>query len=76
MRAGKCWARKMVDLIRRMHRWLRPAAADTPEKAHDTSSMADLVRLLGTEREPPGAAEGRRDKAGNDADRHRPGARH
>lgn len=69
-------AGKMVDLIRWMHRWLRPAATDTPEKAHDTSSMADLVRLLGTEREPPHVGEGRRDRGGNDSERHRRGARH
>lgn len=65
----------MVGLIRLVHRWLRPAAAETPEKAHDTSSMADLVRLLGTEREPSGAGDTRRDRAGSETDQRRPGAR-
>jgi hypothetical protein len=37
--------------------------------------MADLVRLLGTEREPSGAGDTRRDRAGSETDPRRPGAR-
>lgn len=53
----------MVGLIKLVHRWLRPVAAETPEKAHDTSSMAELVRLLGTE--STGTAEAHRDSVDN-----------
>ena len=58
----------MVDLIRLMQRWLWPAATETQTEAQDTSSMADLVRLLGTEREPPGGADGQGEGRASEAD--------
>lgn len=60
----------MVHLIRLVRRWLRPAAAETSTKAQDTSSMADLVRLLG-ERDSSGGAEPQGDRSANDANRPR-----
>jgi hypothetical protein len=38
----------MFNLIQFVQRWLWPAAAEAPEQAQDSSSMADLVRLLET----------------------------
>ncbi len=38
----------MFNLIQLAQRWLWPAAAEAPEQAQDSSSMADLVRLLET----------------------------
>ncbi len=58
----------MVDLIRLMQRWLWPAATETQTEAQDTSSMADLVRLLGTERESPGQIDGQGGGQANEAD--------
>jgi hypothetical protein len=58
----------MIDLIRWVQRWLWPAAAEIQAEAQDTSSMADLVRLLGAEHEqsdPAGRGEGQ----ANEADR-------
>ncbi|TXJ08795.1 MAG: hypothetical protein E6Q28_16725 [Afipia sp.] len=55
----------MVHLIRLVRGWLKPAAADTSTKAKDTSSMADLVRLLG-ERDSAGTAETGDERPGND----------
>jgi len=52
----------MVDLIGMVRRWLGPAVPETSTTARDTSSMADLVRLLGAERDLPGAAEAQRDR--------------
>ena len=54
----------MVNLIRMVRRWLGPTAPETSTPARDTSSMADLVRLLGTEGDLPGA-EAPRDRAGD-----------
>lgn len=51
----------MVDLIGMVRRWLGPAVPETSTTARDTSSMADLVRLLGAERDLPGA-EAQRDR--------------
>lgn len=61
----------MVDLIRKLRRWLGPAVPDISTTAQDTSSMADLVRLLGTERDSSGAADPQRERA-NDIGRSRP----
>lgn len=61
----------MVDLIGMVRRWLGPAVPETSTTARDTSSMADLVRLLGTEQELPGAAEAQRDGPPGEADRPR-----
>ena len=66
---GQRLAGMMVDLIRLVQRWLWPAAAETPTEAQDTSSMADLVRLLGTERESPGQVDGPGEGSANEADR-------
>lgn len=60
----------MVDLIRKLRRWLGPAVPDNSTTAQDTSSMADLVRLLGTERDPSVAGEPQRDNV-NEAARSR-----
>ncbi|MES2600522.1 MAG: hypothetical protein V4602_06905 [Pseudomonadota bacterium] len=59
----------MVDLIRLVQRWLWPAVAETPTEAQDTSSMADLVRLLGTEGESSDPAGGQGDGQANEVDR-------
>jgi hypothetical protein len=60
-------AGNMFDLIRLVQRWLRPAEAETSAEVPDTSSMADLVRLLGTEQEPADGAEGQGSGPANDA---------
>lgn len=59
----------MVNLIRKLRRWLDPAVPDTSTRAQDTSSMADLVRLLGTGSEPGPPAGGQGKGRANDADR-------
>ncbi|HEX7882878.1 MAG TPA: hypothetical protein VF499_09080 [Afipia sp.] len=56
----------MVSLIRLVQRWLWPAAADISTEAQDTSSMADLVRLLGTDSAP--LTDGQGEKQGNRTD--------
>jgi len=66
---GQWLAGMMVDLIRLMQRWLWPAAAETPAEAQDNSSMADLVRLLGTENESSGPIDGQGEGPVNEADR-------
>ena len=57
----------MVSLIRLVQHWLWPVAAEVSTEVQDTSSMADLVRLLGTEHEPDASADG--PGQANDADR-------
>ncbi|HAO43535.1 MAG: hypothetical protein EKK35_22745 [Bradyrhizobiaceae bacterium] len=42
----------MFSLIRLIQRWLWPAGEETPSPAQDSTSMADLVRLLETDAEP------------------------
>jgi len=61
----------MVNLIRKLRRWLGPAVPDTSTRTLDTSSMADLVRLLGSERDASGGVETRHDGPGIDANRPR-----
>ncbi len=47
----------MFNLIQFVQRWLWPAAAEAPEQAQDSSSMADLVRLLETSVETSAPAD-------------------
>lgn len=42
----------MFSLIRFIQGWLWPAVAELPAQAGDSSSMADLVRLLERDGEP------------------------
>ncbi|MES2166154.1 MAG: hypothetical protein V4458_03815 [Pseudomonadota bacterium] len=42
----------MFSLIRFIQGWLWPAAEEAPAPAQDSTSMADLVRLLETDAEP------------------------
>lgn len=62
----------MTDLIRLVQRWLWPAAAEISTEARDTTSMADLARLLASEPEPSGAADGQGEGRANEADRSGP----
>ncbi|MDO8981364.1 MAG: hypothetical protein Q7V17_19270 [Afipia sp.] len=62
----------MTDLIRLVQSWLWPATAEISTEAQDTTSMADLVRLLGTEHEPVAPADGQGEGQANEADRSGP----
>ncbi len=42
----------MFGLIRLIQGWLWPVAEEAPSPAQDSTSMADLVRLLETDAEP------------------------
>jgi hypothetical protein len=42
----------MLSLIRFIQGWLWPVAEEAPAPAQDSTSMADLVRLLETDGEP------------------------
>lgn len=48
----------MLSLIRLAQRWLRPGEAETTVGAQDSSSMADLVRLLEVEPSEPAGSDG------------------
>ncbi len=62
----------MTGLIQLVQRWLWPAAAETSTDAQDTTSMADLARLLASEPEPSGAVDGQGEGQANGADRSGP----
>lgn len=56
----------MFGFIQLMQRWLSPAAVEAPAVAEDSSSMADLVRLLKSDGEGADAPTGESpDDAGN-----------
>lgn len=43
----------MLSFIRFIQGWLWPVAEEAPAQAQDSTSMADLVRLLEINPEPP-----------------------
>lgn len=55
----------MFNLIQFVQRWLWPVAAEVSEQTQDSSSMADLVRLLETDVEASAAVNAPATDAGD-----------